>query len=303
VFQLAGELADSQGQPERARSMRAVESVLRGKGIPQEVGPKILDERLQIRALDADAIQARLAPTGWNAPLRQLIGVLGSAVETVLGEGAPPADAAPLHERSPRGALALDRLERALPGRPFRVLAGNVDRLTVYAGAAPAVVLPLDVTALGDAALLAAVARAYGVVRLGAVLPEIVRGGEEPQVVDAIKSAFSGSPDSRGARLLARLREDENAAAKILAPQALSGVVDMSTTLGVLQRAADRFALVVSGSLLATLHASSIPTLLREPPQRAAQLLQASPRALELAAFAARDNAWLLRRQHGFAPP
>ncbi len=301
VFALAADLAESQQQGERARAMRAVESILRGKGVPQEINKNLLDERPQLSPLDAESIQARMAPTGWNGPMQQLLAVLGAAAETVFGDAAPPADAVPLHEKSPRGALALDRLERILAGRPFRVLVGNVDRLTVVPGAAPAVVLPLDLLSLGDTALLAGVARAYGIVRLGAVLPEILKPGDDVALVNIIRNAFGNAPDAHGQRMLSRLREDELRVARGLAHQAVANSADIAGTMSILQRAADRFALVVSGSVVATLHAGALPSLMREPPQRAASILQGSSRGLELAAFAARDNAWLLRRQHGLS--
>ncbi|HUR28160.1 MAG TPA: hypothetical protein VM509_08230, partial [Planctomycetota bacterium] len=305
VFALAGELADSQQQPERARSMRSVESILKGKGAPLEK-QNILDERPAIRALDNEAITSRLAPTGWGSPLQQLLAVLGSAVETVFEEPALPAGVVGIHEKSPRGALALDRLERALPGRPFRVLAGNVDKLRVLPGAVPSVIVPEDVLTLGDQALLASVARAYGIVRLGAVLPEVLTAGQDEELMEILRKAFleqSGSRSAKANRLMGRLRDDELAAAKELAKKAFNGSTppDLPATLAILSRAADRFALVVSGSIAGTLHASATPTLLREPPQRAASVLASNARALELCAFAARDNAWLVRRQHGFS--
>lgn len=301
VFTLAAELAESQQTPERARAMRTIESVLRGKGMAADK-QAILDERPAIRALDAESIQSRLAPTGWGSPLQQLLAVLGSAVETVLAEPAVPGGLVALHDQSPRGALAIDRLERALPGRPFRILCGAVDQLLVLPGAVPTVVVPEDVLGLGDAALLAAVARAYGLVRLGAVLPEVLKPGEDQALIDILRTALvEEKRDARANKLRGRLRDDELAAARALAVTVFAGPVDLAGTLGILSRAADRFALVVSGSIAGTLHAGALPTLLREPPQRAAALLANSPRALELAAFAARDNAWLVRRQHGFS--
>jgi hypothetical protein len=300
VFALAASLGDRQQTPERAAAMRTAEGLLRGRGPGADVRP-ILDELPGIRALDAETIQVRLAPTGWGAPLHQLISFLGPALETALQEPALPSGLVGLNEKSPRGALAIERLERALPGRAIRVLCGSTDRLRVLPGPVPTVVIPEDAVDLGDAALLAIVARAYGIVRLGAVLPEITAPGDEPGIIDLLRMAFIGEQrDARATKLLSRLTEHQGAAARELALRVFAGPVDMSGTLNLLSRAADRLALVVSGSLAGTLHAGALPTLLREPPERAASLLTASPRALELAAFAARDNAWLVRRQHGF---
>lgn len=72
----------------------------------------------------------------------------------------------------------------------------------------------------------------------------------------------------------------------------------MITTLLTMMRAADRIALVATGSALAALQASALTSLVKEPPQRAMLLLQGSARALDLCSYAARDNAWLVRRQH-----
>jgi len=67
----------------------------------------------------------------------------------------------------------------------------------------------------------------------------------------------------------------------------------------VLTRACDRFALVTTGAPLASLAADPLPSVLRDPPALSTELLRASPRALDLVAFAARDNLWLARREHG----
>jgi hypothetical protein len=137
------------------------------------------------------------------------------------------------------------------------------------------------------------------------VLSELLDGGEAQALVELLQGAFgAGRRDARASWLRARLRDDDVHAAEELTDKAFSsssggGLADVVGTLAILTRAADRFALTISGSVVATMHAGALPTLLREPPQRAASLLQGSARALELAAFAARDNAWLVRRQHG----
>ncbi len=300
VFDLSGKLADNQGQKERATNMRAIAHTLTGKGVPYDPRQLVLDERPTIRPFDDETIRSRLAPTGWGGPLHDLLVLVGPALATAFSDGVLPAGALPLHEASPRGALALDRLERILPGRPFRLQVGPVDRLTVVPGVVAAAVLPIDAVQLGDTALLALVARAYGIVRLGAVASAVIPEGSEQAVAELLRSALlAGSTDARAQKLRLQLRDDERQAAERLAEPALKG--DVANALRVLARGADRFALMASGSVMATLHASSLPTLLREPPQKAAALLQTSPVALELCAFAARDNVWLVRRQHGLS--
>jgi len=56
---------------------------------------------------------------------------------------------------------------------------------------------------------------------------------------------------------------------------------------------------VTTGAPLASLAADPLPSVLRDPPALSTELLRASPRALDLVAFAARDNLWLARREHG----
>ena len=300
VFDLSARIAEGQGQKERAGNMRAVAQVLSGKGVPYEPRAMVLDDRGPIRPFDDETLRSRLAPTGWGGPLHELLVLVGPALASTFHDGAPPAGTRPLHEVSPRGALALDRLERIMPGRPFRLHAGPVERLTLLPGVVATAVIPADALQLGDIALLAMVARAYGIVRLGAVAAAVIPEGMEPAAGELLRAALiDKSNDPRAQKLRLQLREEERLAAEKLAEPALKG--DVAGALRVLLRSADRFALMASGSLMATLHASCLPTLLREPPQRAAAMLQTSPVALELCSFAARDNTWLVRRQHGLS--
>lgn len=300
VFELSARIAEGQGQKERAGNMRAVAMVLSGKGVPYEPRAMVLDERGPVRAFDDETLRSRLAPTGWGGPLHDLLVLVGPALASTFHDGAPPPGIRPLHEVSPRGALALDRLERIMPGRPFRLHAGPVERLTILPGVVATAVIPTDALQLGDTALLAMVARAYGIVRLGAVAAAVIPEGQEPAAAELLRAALlEKSNDPRAQKLRLQLREEERLAAEKLAEPALKG--DVAAALRVLLRGADRFALMASGNLMATLHASCLPTLLREPPQRAAAMLQTSPVALELCSFAARDNTWLVRRQHGLS--
>ncbi|MDP2344854.1 MAG: hypothetical protein Q8O67_28170 [Deltaproteobacteria bacterium] len=304
IFTLAATLSDGQGQIERAQAMRAIESVLRGKSSPQDVvnvgtAPPAASA---VQGLDREAIASRMAPTGWNSPLQQLISLMGIHLEVALGGPAAPPGAKPLAQASPKSLALAERVDRLLPGRVVQFLIADVERATVAAAGVPQIILPRELLA-NETALLAAIARGIGVVRLGAVITEIVWPGQETEILDLFRTALlgQGARDARSDLLISRLREDEKQQARALTLQVLEKP-DVAGTLQILTRACDRFALVATGSPIAALAVSALPTLLKEPPQRGMLLLQGSVRALELCAFAARDNAWLLRRQQGLSP-
>ncbi|HEY1100470.1 MAG TPA: hypothetical protein VGF99_16135, partial [Myxococcota bacterium] len=272
------------------------------RGVPAELlNTRNADERstATILPLDRDAIATRLAPTGWGGPLQQLITLLGVHLEVAVGSAPTPPDAKALVQASPRAQGLIDRIERLLPGRPVHVVIADVASAAIAAGGVPTVVLPRELLA-NEAALHAAIARGYAVVRFGAVLSETVKAGGEADVVSLLRAGLlgEGAKDARSELLTARLREEDKAAAVALARQCLVGTVDLAAVLQIVSRACDRFALVATGSPVAAMQAATLPTLLKESPQRAMTSLQNSVRALELCAFAARDNAWLLRRQH-----
>jgi hypothetical protein len=304
VFALAATLSDGQGQADRAVAMRTIEGLLRGKTSPQDSVPARAGEVGLVTALDREGIASRLAPTGWNGPLQQLISLLGIHLEVALGRASAPPGAKPLAQASPKSLTLCERVDRLLPGRVAQLLIADVDRSTVVAASVPQIVLPRDLLA-NETALMATVARGLATVRLGAVVTELVKPGQEQDLVELLRAALLGvgNRDARSELLTSRLRDDEKQTARVLCQQALdvsgSKVVEVTNTLQILTRACDRFALVATGSPVAALASSAMPTLLKEPPQRAMLLLQGSVRALELCAFAARDNAWLLRRQHG----
>jgi hypothetical protein len=304
VFALAAELAESQGQGERAQAMRGVQAILAGTGVPQELmAGRWADERMSsgIMPMDRESIATRLAPTGWGGPLQQLITLLAVPLEAALGSPSPPMGSKPLVQASPRSAGMMERIDRLLPGRAVQVVMADVDRPSVCAGDMPIVVVPRDVL-VHDAALYATIARGVAVARMGAMMSELVRAGSEGDLINLLKAGLlgAGSKDARSETLTARLKDEERKAAVALANQVFAGPgpVDVAGTLQLMARACDRFVLVATGSPIAALQASALPSLVKEPPQRAMMLVQGSVRALELCAFAARDNAWLLRRQH-----
>ncbi len=297
IFALAASLSDSQGQSERASAMRAIESVLNGAGADDVGGGGLAAGPV----LDKEAITQRLAPTGWNGPLQQLIALLGVQLEVALNAAPTPLGAKPLAVASPKSMALAERVDRLLPGRPVQFLIADVEHPTVVPGGVPQIVLPRDLLA-HEGVLLAAIARGIGVVRLGALTSELVQPGHEQELLDLLRLGLlaQGPRDARAELLTTRLGEDEKHKARGLLLQVLENPA-VAVTLQILTRAGDRFALVASGSALAALAASALPTLLREPPARAMSLLRGSARGLELCSFAARDNTWLLRRQLGLS--
>jgi hypothetical protein len=132
------------------------------------------------------------------------------------------------------------------------------------------------------------------------MLTETVGPDREQEVLELLRAGLlgEGSRDVRAELLTTRLQPAEKAAAIALARQVFSQPTDLAGALQVMSRACDRFALVATGSAIAALQAAALPSLIKETPQRAMVLVQGSARALELCAFAARDNVWQLRRQH-----
>ena len=300
IYRLAASLSDSQGQSERAFAMHAIEAVLSGNGRAQDFVGAVVGTS-QVLPLDREAISSRLAPTGWNNPGQQLISLLGVHLEQALCRPAPPLDTKSLALASPKSLALTERIERLLPGRTVQLLVADIDRPTLFVDNDARVVLPRDLLA-NESALLAAVARGVGMIRLGAAVTEFVMPGQEQDLLDLLRSALldEGARDPRAELLVMDLSDSEMESARKLMKQVLENP-DLSGTLQILMRACDRFALVASGSPLGALAASALPTLLKEPPPRVMAMMQSSVRALELCAFAARDNAWLMRRQHGLS--
>ena len=304
VFALAADLADSQGQTERAQAMRGVQAILSGTGAPLEhMAGRWPDERMTsgIVPLDRETISTKLAPTGWGGPLHRLLTLLGMHLEAVVGSQPAPAGGKPLVQASPRSAGMLERIDALLPGRAVQVLMADVDRPAVCAAAVPIVVVPRDVL-VNDAALYATIARGVAVVRMGAMVSELVSPGSEGDLVELLKAGLLGigPSDARSQSLTAGLTEEQRRAVTALATQIFAGAapVDIAGTLQTMARACDRFALVATGSAIAALQAGSLPSLIKDPPQRATARVQGNVRALDLCAFAARDNAWSLRHKH-----
>jgi hypothetical protein len=160
--------------------------------------------------------------------------------------------------------------------------------------------------AAGDVVMTAHMARAIAIVRQQNLVAELLRPGTELTFIEALREALGPNPSPTvplAQRILARLRDDEKPRARALAASVFTPntPIDVAGCISAMTRTTDRLTLVLSGSLFATLAAGPLPTILEEPAQRAQLLLTGSARALELAAFAARDNAWTVRRMLSLA--
>jgi hypothetical protein len=298
VYALAAAVAEQQAQPERAHAMRAMDALLGARPVPDDVA-RFDGNAYALLPIERDEVAARLAPTGWNGALQQLLALLAPHLEAVfLPTPSPLPGLKPLLQASPRTLSLAERPDRLLPGRVAQLMIADVERSVVHPGAVPQIVLPRD-GLTNDAVMLATIARGIAVVRFGAVVTEALRPGDDEALLALLKATFlAQGRDSRAAALSARLREEDRQKAQALLLAALENP-DTTGTAQLLMRACDRFALVVTGSPLATLSAAALPSLWRESPAARQALLKGSARALELGAFAARDNAWLLRRHHG----
>ena len=298
-FLLSAELAESQGQQERAWAMKGIAQALSGRGLLAEAfsapsGPSAS------QPLDQETLAARLAPTGWNGPLQQIFSLLGVHLEVATGNlPPPPRDARPLIHAAPGAAALVDKVDRLLPGRALQLLVDDVMMPYVAAAGIPQAILPQDALP-HETLLLALIARATAVVRFVGVVVEGMPAESDVDLIGLLRGGLlgEGTRDARTELLTSRMRPADRDAALLLAPAALRQP-DLAGTRAILIRAADRFALLATGSLLAALSAGPLPGLWKESPQRALGLLQTSQRGLELCAFAARDNVWLLRRQLG----
>jgi hypothetical protein len=297
VFALAADLAAAQRQPDRARAMRSVENMLSGRG----PGPDSarFDTRVDVVEIDVASIQTRLAPTGFGSAFHQLLLHLGPAIEAALCDRELPSGVRPVVDLGTRYGMLLERADRLLPGRALRLFLGPVDRMQlVVTTTATSVVVPESTLVHGDVALSAALLRAVAIVRLGGALSELLPEGGESVLLPLLQSALLGDSGGRAARVREALTPETRVTMRSLAQAALAGDVDVVGTLNLLARCADRFALVASGSLPATLAASALPTMWGDSGAVLCDHLRASSRALDLCAYAARDNAWLLRRLH-----
>jgi hypothetical protein len=297
VFALAAFLAEQQAQPDRATAMRGIASLLTGQAVAPETAVRADAPTNAITPLDRDGIAGRIGPTGWGSPLQQVLAIVAPHLELTHGRPVDLPGAKPLAQASPRSLALAERADRLLPGRVAQLVVADVERSFVVPAAVPVVVLPRDMLA-HEAALLASIARGLAVIRWHAAIVDDGLGTEE--LVRVLRAALlhGGAGDERATSLAARLGDDEKESAQALLVRALEAP-EVPDVAGILTRACDRFALMATGAPLAALTAGPLPSIVRASPARQSELLRQSARGLDLTAFAARDNVWLLRRAHG----
>ncbi len=308
AFGVATDVAVAQNRADKKGAMIAANLLLAAKPLTPAVAPPgpLLPEA-DIPLLQS-ATTSVLAPKTFakGRTFGTLVALLGSPLENEFVDNtAKLTTAERLLEVRPDAGRYLERIDRLLPGRPMKFLVGDVDVLTFHPGAVLHALLPRHMLNFGDAVLVAFVARAYAVARLGGVIPETLDPEDMGEVRRLLEAAFLGrAPDEgtrrKAERLLTRVPDDLQGAASNGARVALpENPAGEAQTFGEgIRIVADRFGLLVSGSLPGTLAAGALPEVLVETPAATSSALIASPRALDLCRFAARDDVWELRRQH-----
>lgn len=308
AFRVATDVAVAQSRADKKGAMVAAALLLDGKALTAEVSPPgpLLPEA-DVPLLQSPTTSV-LAPKTFakGRTFGTLVALLGSPLESEFVDNTVKLTTAErLLELRPDAGRYLERIDRLLPGRPMKFLVGDVESLTFHPGAVLHAILPRHVLNFGDAVLVAFVARAYAVARMGGVIPETLDPDDMGEVRRLLEAAFlNKAPDEatrrKAERLLTRVPEDLQGAAangaRVALPDQPSGEAQIFGE-GV-RVVADRFGLLVSGSLPGTLAAGALPEVLAASPSATAAALVASPRALDLCRFAARDDVWELRRKH-----
>jgi tetratricopeptide (TPR) repeat protein len=302
---IAAVVAERQHIPEKREAMLAIAEILSARARPLDVQERpTLPPVSARRSLDEQTLKSRLAPDGFASDLDLVLSAIEGALETIFAsDAAALVDARRLSDVSPAALPLFERIDRVLPGRAVKLLVGPNPNTVVHAGSTLHIVLPETALKHGDTFANAALARAVFVARTGGVIASLDDKSAMASVLELARAVLLGAPLSerqqpraetlRKALSPARVVDLRRRAATALVDVDLDRFVDMH------RRAADRFALLMSGSLVASLAVGPVPDLAQAGPDDAVELLRASPRALDLISFAARDNAWLLRRDLG----
>ena len=301
---IAAVVAERQNIAEKRAAMGAIAEVLSSSAAPLEVAEfPPLPRTSARRSLDEATLKARLAPEGFGGEIDVVLSSIEQPLEGMFAVDANAlVSARRLSDVSPASLPLFERVDRVLPGRAMKLLVGPNGRTVVHAGSTLHLVLPESSLVHGDAIALAAIARAVFVVRTGGVLASLDDTSAMSVAVELARGALVDAPVSerqrdRLSKLKASIPPARLADLRRRAT-ALDGI-DVPRFIDMHRRAADRFALLLSGSLVAALVAGPVPELATSDADTGAQLLKGSTRGLDLVSFAARDNAWLLRRDLG----
>jgi len=302
---IAAVVAERQHIAEKRTAMLAIAEILSGHARAFEVQEQVPFAPVAgRRSLDEAMLKTRLAPEGFASDLDVVLSAIERELETIFATDATAlVDARRLSEVSPTALALFERVDRVLPGRPMKLLVGPNRHTIVHAGSTLHIVLPGDALSHGDTYACAALSRAVFVARTGGVISSLDDENAMPSVLELTRAVLLDTAVSeRQEQRVAMLRQALSPARLVELKRRAAGAltnVDLARFVDMHRRAADRFSLLLSGSLVAALVVGPVPGLIDASPDVAASLLRASPRALDLISFAARDNAWLLRRDLG----
>ncbi|MCP4502792.1 MAG: hypothetical protein GY822_22870 [Deltaproteobacteria bacterium] len=317
VYGIAAEIADQLEMLDMRASMRAASFLVQSKPLTPEVAPPgpLLPNPNPSSVSESDLVES-IAPESYQQTRKvaELMRTLGSSVEVEFAENVS------LLVRSKRLADVLptsikqtERIDQVFPGRPLKILVGHVTQVKFHSGAVLHAILPESILHFGDAVVVAFLARTFAVARLGGVTADECSREEMVSLRRLLVAAFVEPSDDEAVqknahRLFLELPEEVKAQAFTLASTAFheehqeTGRDVMAWRDGV-RTLADRFALLVSGSLPGALAAGALPGLLSDTPSITGDKLMRSERAIDLCRFAAGTEVWALRRSLGLLPP
>lgn len=306
IYRLGAFIAEQQEQSARQRNLQAVASLLDGSVAPVDLldTSPLTGWAPEMAALDDATVSTRITPEGFSKSLQALIRGLSSSLEEIfLSDNALLASAKRIGEVSGSGDAMAKALTSLVPGKPVKPLCGEVDKLSFAAGTALHVVFPERWFEGPDRVKAARLGRGIALARLGGVLAEALSPAQLGTMIMCLQVVFRGrDADAFVASMAERLRgnidEQTLAACTPFATQALPDAgPDLKAWVDAVARAGDRFGLLASGSVVAALVAGPLPELLEADGQTAAAYIRANRRALDLCAYAARDNVWAVRDQ------
>ncbi len=301
VYHLASEVAAAQHNLERARAMRSAEHLLEGRasGKAAPPGSPLSGAR---GPSTVERVLATIGPSGAGKALVELVQLCAPELEQQLApRGGSLAGARVLEDASPAAAALLQQIEALLPGRPLKVLVGPEPSTQVFPGTPLTVVFPEDALLHGDTVVVAHLARAVAMARLGGALFELLPKENEARLLGVVRALAEGNVAYPLANTLTASLDRETGAlvADLAAAVMATGTPEVATWRSAVLRLADRFTLAVSGALSGALDAGALPGVYRAGADEVAAGLQQSARGLDLCRFAARPAAWVLRRELG----
>ena len=316
VYGIATRIARASGIADKRACMLAAELMLAAKPLTAEVAPPgpLLPHGDLSSMSEADLAKSLAPPSYLQArDIGELVRVVGGPLETRFVENVGLLTRSKrLADQIPSAVTAMERIDRLLPGRPLKILVGPVHQVQFHPGGVLHAVLPETIRKFGEAVVVAFLARTYATARLGGVIADECPRQDMPQVRRLMSAALLRADADDGfqekaSSLLLELDADVQTRALTLSKAALDdergqGGRDLIAWRDGVRILADRFALLVSGSLPGALAAGALPALLSEPPAVINEHLLRSERAIDLCRFAAGTEVWALRRKLKLLP-